>query len=82
MAVPEVRNIIEQKAVLKLTWGDFFEIGHAQKPSNFKPPVWEKLKIVIFEKFEICIDEELLARVVGLAFRYEKLVMQNVAARG
>ena len=64
---------------MKFTWDDFFEISQGQKPSNFKPPDWEKVKAVISEKLEICNDEKLHARVVELAIRYGKFVKSKNA---
>ena len=64
---------------MKFTWDDFFEISQGQKPSNFKPPDWEKVKTVISEKLEICNDEKLQARVVELAIRYGKFVKSKNA---
>ena len=59
---------------MKLNWDEFFKISQAQKPNNFKPPDWEKVKIVIAGKLEILNDDKLHERMVELKSRYGKFV--------
>ena len=59
---------------VKLTWDEFFNICQAQKPNNFKPPDWEKVKSVIVEKLAVLDDDLVKDKLSALRTRYGRCI--------
>ena len=59
---------------MKLTWDEFFNICQAQKPNNFKPPDWEKVKSVIVEKLAVLDDDLVKDKLSVLRTRYGRCI--------
>ena len=58
----------------ELYWNDFLGICQSHKPTNFKPPDWEKVKNEIASRLGVENDELLHTKLIDLRDRYFKCI--------
>ena len=55
-----------------LKWDEFFSISKSHKPSSKEQPDWEKVKLEIAEKLQVCDDALLRQSLKPLKKRYKR----------
>ena len=57
---------------MKLTWDDFFSICQVQKPNQFKPPDWDKVKAAVATTLAVQPSDLLNTKIDELKSMYNK----------
>ena len=57
---------------MKLTWDDFFSICQVQKPDQFKPPDWDKVKAAVATTLAVQPSDLLNTKIDELKSMYNK----------
>ena len=57
---------------MKLTWDDFFSICQEQKPNQFKPPDWDKVKAAVATTLAVQPSDLLTTKIDELKSKYNK----------